>query len=193
MAEPLRVMPASRKESPEPDSPVLMTAEQVAAKLQLAPSFVDATFLQFLLGRYKRWRWASVERGWRARRRSDDRASASTCGSRLLFVSMSTTHEGTCRARRTQATTNPAKLTRWFDAIPAQNWAIATGPISGIFVLDVDGETGLASFSELLREHGEIQTFHTFGVKTGRGAHLYFRYPTSGAEVRNSAGSLRPV
>ena len=87
---------------------------------------------------------------------------------------------------RKLATADSKKLARWFQEMPDANWAIATGPVSRIFVLDVDGEAGRASFLELRRKHGALDTL---GVKTARGWHLYFRYPATGI-VRNSAGKL---
>jgi hypothetical protein len=45
------------------------------------------------------------------------------------------------------ATNNLQQLRRWARAWP--NWALVTGPDSGIFVLEVDGREGLASLLDL--------------------------------------------
>ena len=46
-----------------------------------------------------------------------------------------------------------------------------TGAESGIFVLDVDGEEGAASLSQLLAEFG-WESPETLTVTTGRGTHV---------------------
>jgi len=78
------------------------------------------------------------------------------------------------------------------------NLAVATGAISGIFVLDVDGEQGRSSLAELLQIHGPLPA--TLTTETGSGHHLYFRYPDSpirtsqskvgsGLDIRGDGGS----
>jgi hypothetical protein len=57
----------------------------------------------------------------------------------------------------------------WSDA----NIGIATGRSSGIIVLDVDGDGGVASLEALQAEHGRLPK--TVTVKTGNGRHYYFR------------------
>jgi hypothetical protein len=86
-----------------------------------------------------------------------------------------------------QATSEPQRLREWMQKYPDCNWGLATGRGSGIFVLDVDGDHGLATIEEL-RKHGyELPV--TLTVKTARGYHFYFRYPED-ALIRNSAGKL---
>lgn len=70
----------------------------------------------------------------------------------------------------------------WWAREPNGNIAIATGLVSGVFVLDVDGSEGIAS----LKEYGEIPP--TPIVKTGSGFHIYFKHP--GFEVSNRVGIL---
>jgi putative DNA primase/helicase len=77
------------------------------------------------------------------------------------------------------ATTDLANIKAWWRRWPDANIGIATGPTSGIFVLDVDGNAGKASLAELQAEHGRL---------TGKGRHLYFR--CGDAQVSNSAGRL---
>ena len=66
------------------------------------------------------------------------------------------------------------------------NIGIATGKTSGIFVIDIDGEVGKASFEALQAEHGKLPK--TVTVKTGRGRHYYFHCDDAG--VRSSIGKL---
>jgi hypothetical protein len=85
------------------------------------------------------------------------------------------------------ATSAPARLEAWAAQFPRCNWALATGPASGVFVLDVDGEQGEDA---LLAHHRQGQSQPgTLTVSTGRGKHLYFRWP-EGLTIRNSAGKL---
>lgn len=71
------------------------------------------------------------------------------------------------------------------------NIGVATGTMSGIFVFDVDGSppkggglTGPDALAELVTEHGELPA--TMTVRTGSGAHYYFRMP-AGVELKNKA------
>lgn len=83
------------------------------------------------------------------------------------------------------ATRDAEQIRRWWTAMPEANIGIATGPASGIFVLDVDGDEGL----EALVDIGEgIPGTLTQATPSG-GLHLVFAYP---AEVGNSARKLGP-
>lgn len=64
------------------------------------------------------------------------------------------------------------------------NIGIATGPVSGIFVVDIDGPAGEASLENFpaLPE--------TLSSSTGRGRHLFFRYPIR--KVYTRAGKFAP-
>jgi hypothetical protein len=63
------------------------------------------------------------------------------------------------------------------------NIAIATGPGSGFWATDEDGEEGLATMSRLEAEHGKLPA--TVEVITGGGGrHLYWKWP-EGVEIRN--------
>ena len=74
------------------------------------------------------------------------------------------------------ATNDPAVVTSWYAKWPSANVGVATGPASGITVLDVDprhgGDESLAIFEE---RHGKLPP--TLTVRTGDGRHLYFRHP----------------
>jgi putative DNA primase/helicase len=69
------------------------------------------------------------------------------------------------------ATTDRTIIKAWWRRWPDANIGIATGPTSGIFVLDVDGNAGKASLAELQAEHGRLPK--TVTVKTGKGRHLF--------------------
>jgi hypothetical protein len=88
-----------------------------------------------------------------------------------------------------QASCEPERLREWMQKYSDCNWGLATGRDSGVFVLDVDGEQGLVAIKELRKTGHELPP--TLTVKTGRGCHLYFRYPED-ALIRNSAGKLGP-
>ena len=66
----------------------------------------------------------------------------------------------------TLASSDLAVIERWADEYPNTNWALATGPESGVFVIDFDPD-GLAALKQLLKEHGEGWTL-TRVVKTPR-------------------------
>lgn len=89
------------------------------------------------------------------------------------------------------ATDDPAVLAQWCALYPDLNIGIATGAVSGIFVLDIDPDHGgLESLSELEGRYGRME-HPTWAVMTGGGGlHLYFRHP--GNPVPNSAGKLGP-
>ncbi|MFC4034573.1 DUF3987 domain-containing protein [Streptomyces polygonati] len=86
------------------------------------------------------------------------------------------------------ATTDWAQVASWWQKRPEANVGIATGEASGIFVLDVDPDSGgLDSLTELENEHGPMPA--TWRVETGSGGiHFYFAWP--GFNPRNSAGKL---
>jgi hypothetical protein len=80
-----------------------------------------------------------------------------------------------------RATTDVNWITGWWEKRNF-NIGIATGPDSGIWVLDVDGDEGEATLRELEAQHGALPV--TVEVITGKGRHLYFRWPI-GQNIRN--------
>src|SRR3972149_4715354 len=80
---------------------------------------------------------------------------------------------------------------RMFSEHRNANIAIATGKVSGIFVLDIDvknGAGGLESLSDLDREFGELP--HTVEAITWSGGrHIFFRYPEKGVGCKTG---IRP-
>jgi hypothetical protein len=94
--------------------------------------------------------------------------------------------EPACDTGLHAATTNVERIDRWWHAFPNLNIGIATGTISGIFVLDIDGEDGEGSLLKLESEHGALPP--TIEVVTGKGRHCYFR--TGKRKISNSVGQL---
>jgi putative DNA primase/helicase len=91
----------------------------------------------------------------------------------------------------TDAYTINHDFTKWSDA----NVGIATGPDSGIFVLDVDtiaghGVDGIASLMTLVEENGPLP--ETLRAQSPSGScHFYFNYPVD-IELRKSEGKVGP-
>jgi len=73
-------------------------------------------------------------------------------------------------------------IRRWWGEQGAYNVAIATGPGSGVWVLDLDGFDDEQWLREREAEHGALPL--TVEVITGKGRHLYFRWP-AGEIIRN--------
>ncbi len=89
-----------------------------------------------------------------------------------------------------QATNEESRLQSWFNQFPGCNWGVATGPESGMFVLDVDGENGLGAIVDF---EGQGCVFpKTLTTRTARGTHAFLKWPSNGAMIRNSAGSNCP-
>src|SRR5947209_907240 len=53
-----------------------------------------------------------------------------------------------------QASCDAEQIRLWLRRWPKGNWGCVTGPASGVFVVDVDGEAGLKSIQELANKHG---------------------------------------
>ena len=85
------------------------------------------------------------------------------------------------------ATTDQAIIRQWWRQQPDCNIGIATGTISEVFVLDIDGDDGESGLSRLEREFGELPAT-VASITGGGGRHLFFRCPER--PVRNSAGQI---
>ena len=84
------------------------------------------------------------------------------------------------------ATANPIHIRQIWDDIPDANVGIATGSASGITVLDLDSEEAKNEMANISSAAPPI----TYGVKTPRGWHLYFKYDKA---VEQSAGRVPKV
>lgn len=92
------------------------------------------------------------------------------------------------------ATDDEAQLDAWEAQYPGCNWAIATGAVSGIFVVDQDikpGKNGVALWAALEAEHGQAPETRT--VRTGGGGtQLYFKHPGFHVGLsQNKLGNLK--
>lgn len=89
-----------------------------------------------------------------------------------------------------EATTDYAKIERWWTNTPEANIGMVTGAKSGLVVLDVDkGHGGMESLMALQVEHGRLpDTWET--ITGGGGRHILFKHP--GVPIHNSAGKLGP-
>lgn len=74
------------------------------------------------------------------------------------------------------ATTDVGQVSTWWARWPEANIGLATGAVSGLWVLDIDGPEGEASFAALVQEHGN-ELVETRMASTGKGHHLYWRLP----------------
>jgi hypothetical protein len=93
-----------------------------------------------------------------------------------------------------EASADADTIRRWWKKWPDANIGIATGPASGLFVVDVDGTEGHASLADLQRGHALPGTLRALTGRTAadgkrQGFHLYFTYP-DGERLTNSAGKL---
>ena len=74
------------------------------------------------------------------------------------------------------ATTDPEKIRHWWAKTPDANVGIATGAVSGVFVLDADLHRVPECLKELEKRHGALPK--TYTVATARnGRHYYFQMP----------------
>jgi hypothetical protein len=86
------------------------------------------------------------------------------------------------------ATKDLAQVTAWWSENPTFNVAVATGPISQVFVLDVDGPDAEASLRKLEEQYGALP--ETLESITPRGRHIFFR--CENGAIRNSASAIAP-
>lgn len=116
---------------------------------------------------YARW-------GWRVFPLHTPRGSGCSCGS--ATCGNAGKHPRTRHGFK-EATTDDAQIAAWWSEWPDANVGIATGPESGILVLDVDPRNGGDdSFDELIDRIGPLP--ETPEVLTGGGGrHLFFRWP----------------
>ena len=87
------------------------------------------------------------------------------------------------------ATTDQDQIAAWWAEQPDYNVALATGPASGVFAVDVDSPEAEHELARLEAEHGTIPS--TTETVTSRGRHLFFRWSDKNP-VRNTAGKIAP-
>ena len=94
-------------------------------------------------------------------------------------------------AWQTAASADVEQVARWWAEWPEAGIGIATGRGSRMWVLDCDGDEALAWYRDRCREHGLVRTV---GVRTGRGRHFWFEWPTAdGVNIRNAQGIVPGV
>jgi hypothetical protein len=79
------------------------------------------------------------------------------------------------------ASVDEACVRAWWTKWPDANVGVATGEVSGIVVLDVDGDDGKRTLKEWTDVEGPLP--ETLSCKTGRGAHFLYKHP--GGTVKN--------
>jgi hypothetical protein len=81
------------------------------------------------------------------------------------------------------ATRDPGQIREWWGLEPNFNVGLATGAVSNVFVVDVDGP-------EAERELQRLELPPTIEAITARGRHLYFEHPNT--PIQNTAGKIAP-
>lgn len=82
------------------------------------------------------------------------------------------------------ATTDGKQIKKWWKKWSGANIGIATGRMSGIVVIDIDGELGAKSIKMLQRRCGKLP--ETLTSQTGNGAHIIYR--SGGHGYKNRTG-----
>lgn len=83
-----------------------------------------------------------------------------------------------------------AGVAQAWGARPTANVGIVTGPVSGIWVLDVDPKhDGHNRLAELVAQYGPLPDTYTVGTGSG-GTHYYFSMAGVDFDLSNSRGSL---
>jgi len=88
------------------------------------------------------------------------------------------------------ATTDPARVGRWWAGSSHCNIGIATGP-SGLYVIDIDTHDDPDPLVRLADRIG-LDVPATFTVRTPRGTHLYFQAPDAPEVRRCTVGRIAP-
>lgn len=73
------------------------------------------------------------------------------------------------------ASTDARQIEAWWRKWPDAGIGIATGAVSGIVVVDVDGPEALAALQQRASKHEPLPKTPT--AKTARGWHFYFKHP----------------
>ena len=88
------------------------------------------------------------------------------------------------------ATTDAEKLCEWWHKEPMSNVGIATGSISGFFVVDVDVK-GTANGFDSLKTLGDIDALETLAIDTPSGGRHYY-FTTDGLDLIKNATNILP-
>ena len=95
--------------------------------------------------------------------------------------------------RWTEERPSPAQVREWWERWPRANLAVVTGAISGLTVIDLDGERGVESWRlSPWADRADSGLWQVgLAVRTGVGMHLYYRAP--GRPTPNRVGLLPGV
>ncbi len=85
---------------------------------------------------------------------------------------------------RNSATTDPKTIRRWWGQYPHANVAIATGPESGLVVVDIDPRNG-GNESRKKMEHLGNFPITPIAYTGGGGEHIFFQYPADGRKIKS--------
>jgi hypothetical protein len=90
------------------------------------------------------------------------------------------------------ASADPAQIAEWWGRWPSANVGIATGPESGLWVLDLDhSKPGEADgLDAVLALEPAASDWAAIVVTGSHGRHLYYAWPADGVEVRSRARVL---
>lgn len=86
------------------------------------------------------------------------------------------------------STNNIEKLLGLWAGRKGLNVGIATGKVSNCFVVDVDGHQAEQDLQYLINIHGELP--QTLQQTTGRGRHLFFKYPPNVGKIKTRRGVI---
>lgn len=92
-----------------------------------------------------------------------------------------------CPHGRNDATCVSLTVEAWSDEFPTANIGIKTGEASGVCVIDIDSEDGEQWISAVNKSWAKLPD--TAEATSGRGRHLYFRYPVL-LPLRSADGKL---
>lgn len=87
------------------------------------------------------------------------------------------------------ASKDAATIAEWWRRWPEANIGVACGSVSGIFVVDLDGEEGIGSWMDLANEHADDCPRTLTSATGGGGLHLIF---SASEQTRNSASKIGP-
>lgn len=99
---------------------------------------------------------------------------------------LSCTNQGkhpACPNGANDASNNIDEVIRLWGGRKGLNVGIATGKVSNFFVVDIDGPIGESDIEYLTSIHGELPI--TLTQATGRGRHLFFKYPEGVEKIKN--------
>ncbi len=123
--------------------------------------------------------WYARERGWAVLPvvwpTEDDGKTVCSCGKKDCG---SIGKHPLSKSGVKDASKDEATIRGWFDKWPEANIGIATGIVSGIWVVDVDPRhEGDETMRDLEKAHGKLP-FTPYCITGSKGAHYFFRIPT---------------